>query len=61
MDAENDSPEEYNNLEIDIGDVVEADSFVMIEYYSNDGMVTLTVVTLVTSNYQWSTREFCRK
>ena len=37
LEAENDSPEEYNSLEVDIGDVVEA--LVMIRYYSNDGMM----------------------
>ena len=58
MEAENDSPEEYNSLEVDIGDVVEA--VVMIRYYSNDGMIILTLIAVI--HYcQWSTRESCRK
>ena len=58
LEAENDSPEEYNSLEVDIGDVVEA--VVMIRYYSNDGMIILTLIAVI--HYcQWSTRESCRK
>ena len=77
MDSENERPEEFDELEFEVGNVVEADTFEFIRYYMNEGTKILIyyIYNFITFTFpykyrkemkimhyfQRSTRKFWRK